>query len=506
MRIDVYSHGFTVNGLSVNTRMAIGKLCRFLGHFELQPNGEGRYEQKLTAVYAGGFGNREQFCFHNSVLDRFRSILRDMAPDVVPTVVHHDVYESVVVDMPLRDLRPPRENQPAAIAYAVSEGITKMITLGPGRGKTFVYNRAIHHIGRRSAMIIRAQYVDKWIGDIKAAHMATDDDIVVIRGSKALAALMLAAERGDITANYILISNSTYRNYLKLYEDSNGAIKNHGFPFTPQELMGALGVEVLGIDEVHQDFHFNHRAIIYNHVAKIICLSGTLNPDNAFKDEVVRLTFPVKDRFTEPPPPPYLRAKALQYKLYRPDLVMWKNRGRPDYSQNAYEKSILKNNKILNNYVNMILDITRNSFIPIYKPGRKLLVFCATKLMCTAVSKAMTKTFPQIVVRRYIGEDPFSHLGEGEIIVSTTKSCGTAQDIPGLAITIMSESINDTQSNQQHIKRLRDPEKGPDYFTPEFLYLLCVDIPQHMNYHRRKMDIFRTEVKSHSLEITDYVV
>lgn len=466
----------------------------------------GRYEQKLTAVYAGAFGNREQFCFHKATLGRFQSILRELAPEVKPEIVEHDVYESVEVEMPLKDLREPRWGQPGAIAYAIAEGQTKMICLGPGRGKTFVFNRAIHFIGRRTCMIIRAQYVDKWIDDIKEAHEATDDDILVIRGSKALSAMMLAAQRGEITAKYILISNSTYRNYLTLYEHSNGAISNHGFPFSPQELMGALGVEVLGIDEVHQDFHFNHRCIIYNHVAKIICLSGTLDPDNAFKDEVVRLTFPVKDRYVEPPPPPYIDAVALQYKLKNPMSLKWKNRGRPDYSQNAFEKSIIKNRKALENYVEMLVDIVRVEYIPIYKPGRKVLVFCATKLMCTIVSKAMSKAFPDKVVRRYIGEDPLLHTKEGEIIVSTTKSCGTAIDIPGLATSVMSEAVNDTQANLQHIKRLREPAKGPDYFTPKFLYLLCVDIPQHMNYHRRKMDIFRNEVKSHQLLITDYVI
>ena len=506
MRIDVYSHGYTVRGLSINTRAAAAKLCRFLGHFELTPNEAGRYEQKLTAVYAGAFGNREQFCFHRATLDKFLAIVRDCAPEVKPEIIEHDVYESVEVDIQLKDLREPRWGQPGAIEYGVADGPTKMICLGPGRGKTFVFNRITFHTQRRSCMIIRAQYVDKWIEDIKAAHEATDDDILVIRGSKALAQMMLAAEKGDITAKYILISNSTYRNYLSLYEHSNGAIKNHGFPFAPQELMGALGVEILGIDEVHQDFHFNHRCIIYNHVAKIVCLSGTLDPDNAFKDEVVRLTFPVKDRYVEPPPPPYIEAAALQYKLRNPNQLKWKNRGRPDYSQAAFENSLIKNKKALENYVNMLVDITRIEYLKVYKPGRKALVFCATKLMCTIVSKAMQKAFPDKVVKRYIGEDPLIHTREGEIIVSTTKSCGTAIDIPGLATSIMSEAVNDTQANLQHIKRLREPAPGPDYFTPKFLYMLCIDIPQHMNYHKRKMEIFRNEVKSHQLLITDYII
>lgn len=481
-------------------------MCRFMGHFELQPSDVGRYEQVLTAVYGGAFANRNYFCFHNGILNKFLATVSDTAPEVKPEIIYHPLYESEVVAMPLKDLRPPRDNQPDAIAYGLAEGETKMITLGPGRGKTFVFNRIIAEISRRVAMIIRAQYVKKWERDIQAAHHVEEGDIITISGSKELSVLMHKALTGQLTAKYILISNATYRKYLKLYEDSNGTVVNHGFPIPPHELMGALGVEVLGIDEVHQDFHFNHRCIIYNHVAKLICLSGTLDPDNAFKDEVVRITFPVHKRFTEPPPPPYIRAKALQYKLYRPDQVKWKNRGRPDYSQIALEQSILKNKRILNNYVNMLVDISKISFTPVYKPGRKLLVFCATKLMCTEVAKAMVKAFPTLKVKRFIGGDPYDNLLEGEVIVSTTKSCGTAVDIPGLAIALMSEAISDTQQNQQNIKRLRKPAEGPDYFTPEFLYLLCSDIKQHMVYHKKKMEIFRKEVMSHELYITDYVI
>jgi hypothetical protein len=316
--------------------------------------------------------------------------------------------------------------------------------------------------------------------------------------------MMLMAQTGQLDCKYILISNATYRNYLKLYETSNNGIKDHGFPYTPHELMGAMGVELLGIDEVHQDFHFNHRCIIYNHVPKILCLSGTLDPDNSFKNDVVRITFPLSTRFVEPPPPPYLRCKALQYSLAAPMMMKWKNRGRPEYSQAAFEKSIMHFPKVLKNYVSMVETISDVSFLPIWKPGRKLLVFAGTKKMCTIIADAFTKKYPAQRVRRYIGEDPYSHIAEADILVSTTKSCGTAVDIPGLAISIMTEAVNDTQANLQHIKRLREPAPGPDYFTPEFLYLLCADVPQHMNYHKHKLEIFRPEVISHELLITDF--
>lgn len=504
MLINVYSHGYTVERLTHATLTAVGKLCRFLGHFELQPNEMGRYEQKQTATYAGGFANREQFCFHNATLDRFLAIVRNIDPSIKPEIVKHDLWDSEDVKIELKDTRPPRWGQPGAIEHGLAEGIVKAICLGPGRGKTFVFNRITYATQKRVCMILRASYVDKWVKDTSDAHVVEEGDLITIRGGKALMELMALAKDGNLKCKYILISNSTYRNYLKLWEMSNGKVRDQGYVLSPHELMGALGVEILGIDEVHQDFHFNHRAIIYSHVPKVVCLSGTLDPDNSFKGEVTDMTFPNNARYVEPPPPPYLRAKALQYSLSNVNLVKWKHRGRSEYSQAALEKSIMHFPKVLNNYVNMVVDIAKISFMPLWKPGRKLLIFAGTKKMCTILADRFKKEYPQLRVRRYIGEDPYGHIEEGDIIVSTTKSCGTAVDIPGLAISIMTEAVNDTQANLQHIKRLREPPEGPDYFTPEFLYLLCVDIPQHMNYHKHKVEIFRKEVISHEVLLTDY--
>lgn len=506
MRIDVYSHGYTVRGLTNATRVGVGKLCRFLGHFELQPTETGRYEQKQTATYAGGFANREQFCFHKDTLERFLRIMADIVPGIKPEIVHHDLWDSVDVKIELKDLREPRWGQPGAIEHGLSEGNIKAICLGPGRGKTFVFNRISFAKQKRVAMILRSGYVDKWEKDIGSAHHCEEGDILKIKGGKDLMKLMLAALTGTITAKYILISNSTYRNYLKLWEMANGDLKDQGYPLSPFELMGALGVEILGIDEVHQDFHFNHRCIIHQNVPLIVTLSGTLDPDNSFKNDITKLTFPASTRYIEPPPPPYIRCKALQFSLQSPHLIKWKHRGRSEYSQAAFEKSIMHYGKVLTKYKEMILDIAAISFMPLWKPGRKLLVFAGTKKMCTILAEAFAKKYPDLKVRRYIGEDPYSHIGEADILVSTTKSCGTAIDIPGLAISLMTEAVNDTQANLQHIKRLREPDQGPDYFTPEFLYLLCSNIPQHMNYHKHKVEIFRSEVISHETLLTDYVI
>lgn len=500
MLLSIYSHGFAVSDFSPRSFPAINRLCRYMGHFELTPTGDGRYENIWTGVYGGAYADRTRFFFHNSVLDKLIELVKDINPDEVIVEEVNALFDSVEVEMPKRDHRPPRPGQDKAVEFITSgEGNTKVICVEPGGGKTWILNQAMCKINRRLGMVIKAQYLDKWKADIEEAHHVEPGDILIIRGSVDFAAAMREAVEGKLSAKYILISNSTYRAYLSLYEAING---DHSFsyPVKPHDLWGAFGVEVLAIDEGHQDFHFNHRLIVFSHVPLLVVLSGTPDPDNTFKDAVTKLTYPPEARFLLPPTPPYLRITAYSYSLKTPGRVKWNNRGRPDYSQVALEKAILAYKPLLANYTEMIIGIVKGRFKEVYRPGRSIVVFAGTKLMCEHLRKAFSKAFPDLKVLRLIGGDPYSNIVESDILVTTTKSFGTAKDKPGLALSVMTEAVGDSQANLQHIKRLRKPPDGPEYFTPEFIYLLCADIHQHFRYHDKKRQLFSGMALSHTIE------
>lgn len=499
MKIDVYSHGFSVSEIEPRNFAVINRMCRFMGHYEQQPNQQGRYDTVLTGVYGGGFADRSRFYFHINVLDKFISMVKDWTPDTTITETVHPLYETDHVDIFRKDMRPPRNGQERAIQFVIDPGSTKVICVEPGGGKTYILNQALVEISRRLGMVIKAQYLPKWEEDISKAHHVQEGDIAIIKGSVELIKLMNDALTGRLTAKYILISNSTYRPYLDLWETTNGG-EMFPYPLAPHELWGVLGCEVLAIDEGHQDFHFNHRCIVYSHVPKLVVLSGTIDPDNEFKHAVTRITFPPEVRFILPPIPPYLKITAYTYSFRDRNKIKWNNRGRPDYSQIALEKSLLGNKPLLAAYTQMIVNLVKDRHGKIWKHGRVGLVFAATKLMCTHLHKHVAKAYPDRRVLRFIGGDPYSNLSNADILISTTKSCGTAKDIPGLAYVIMTEAIGDTQANGQHVKRLRKPDDGPDYFTPEFLYFLCEDIQQHAVYHRKKKEVFSKIALSHLVE------
>lgn len=499
MKLDIYSHGYVISNFKNNANPAILRLIKSLAHYEAQPTSDGRYENVWTHTYGGAFADRSKFFFHISTLDLLKRLVADICRDVNIIEEIHPVYDSVSVNMIKKDFRPPRPGQDKAVEF-IQDGKTntKVICVEAGGGKTWILNQATCGIQRRMGMVIKPMYMDKWETDISEAHEVQPGDILRIEGTVDFVVAMRNALEGRITAKYILISNNTYRKYLSLYEASNGG--EFGYPIPPHELWGVFGCELMAVDEGHQDFHFNHRLILFSHIALIVILSATPDPDNEFKGAVVKLTYPPECRFTLPRTPPYIRVTALTYSLVNRNSLKWNNRGRPDYSQVAFEKSILKNKKALDNYTKLVIETVQARFDSLYRPGRSLAVFAGTKLMVGHLTKALAKVYPKLRVKRLTGDDPYINMLDSDILVTTTKSFGTAKDKPGLALSVMTEAVGDSQANEQHIARLRKPPEGPEYFDPQFVYFLCSDIPQHFRYHDKKKTLFAKRAMSHVIE------
>lgn len=518
MRIDVYGSGFTVTEFSPQGYEAAVRLCRYVGQYEWKKHPDGSSEKKLTGVYAGRTKDAKEFTFHKVYLKKFQRMLSDYAPSEEVRYVRHKLPQAFKISVTLLDKRPPRPAQADAVDFIFappkiidedSENTRYCaVILGPGRGKTFVAIRALVRAGVRVVLILRAQYVDKWIGDLQKALDLVPGDLDVVRGGDALRKLMALGLAGTLTSKVSLISNSTYRNYIADYELYGQMIKSMGYCFTPQEFFGGIGAGMLGIDEIHQDWHFNLRLMAYSHVSTIFGLSGTLRPDDPFKREITDTVFPLELCVSEPPPPPYLKVTALEYKFAEPGKIRYKNKGRTDYSHDALEKYILKEKTTLRNYLNMIRDIVKLAFMDGYRPGKRFLVFASRIEMCTWITTVLAKDYPDLKVLRYCGPDPYSNVEEFDILVSTKGSCGTAIDMPGLEKILMTTAIGDSQANLQIIKRVRDPEmiEGGEDYDPEFAYLMSLDIPQHGFYHDKKRDIFRGECVSHTHLVTDYVI
>lgn len=455
---------------------------------------DGAMRRKMLRTFAAANMSRTEFRFHINSYKDFISFLNDYGYNSsCLEITNHEAPSGLKIKFVLKDKRDARDYQEKTVNYLVAPGKTKLVTLQTGKGKTFCGLRAMFLLSVRVVIVIKGMYVDKWKEDVKEAFNIKNEDLMIVRGSKHLHALIDLALAGELKAKVIIITNTTMYNYLYEYERFDGVCT---YGVSPIDFYKTLNAGVRLIDEVHQDFHLNFRMDLYTHIEKTLNLSATMEPDDPFLKKMYELMFLTPERFEGIPFDKYISVKALYYSLNDPKSVKWKNWIRKSYSHVMLEQSIMRNAKILNNYLQLIDSVVKESFIKVMQPGQKMLIFAATVELCTVICNHLQKILPHLVINRYTSEDPYDFLLKSDISVSTLKSAGTAVDIPGLRITLMTDSINSGQANYQVLGRTRPLKDWAD-ITPEFIYLVCFDIPKQLEYHEKKKVIFANKVLSH---------
>lgn len=503
LRLDVYSHNIKISNISKQAKYIVIDFCLTLGERELIKKQRFDtvkkrwvivYEKILKRIYAAATNDRSEFRIH---IHSYNDFIKHLAwngihLDNIEMVVH-PLEEPTKIELDFIDKRIPREeDQVPAIDYLTSEGKSKVLTLQTGRGKTACANHAINNIKEKVVIILKGMYVQRWLDDLNDCFKFKPGELMVVRGSKDMMRLIELAQENLLDAKIVIITNTTFRMFIDEYEIHKD--KNM-YGCNPEDFFQLIGAGVRLIDEVHQDFHLNFKIDLYTNIKKCINLSATLLSDNQFLNKMYELMFPL---LTRPPDfgyNKYIVVKAMLYHLDDPMKVRYKQRGRTSYSHVVFEESIMKQEKIFKRYKNMIMDIIQNNFVEDWKPGQKLLIFCATVEMCTKLTAYLKLMFSEFDVVRYIAEDDYSVIEKSNIIVSTLKSAGTAVDIPGLKKTLMTVAVGSRQANEQAVGRLRQLKQWPDE-QPEFLYLVCVDVPSHLEYHRHKKEVLSDKILS----------
>lgn len=508
VRVDVYSHHFRLSHFERGVKDALFEYCRRVAKYGMVRQGNGRFVRGMVKVFVGVTRDREEFSFH---INEFDEVVAHLGRYGIASrqlwLVPHPLYEPASADMNYIDHRTPRQTQGEMIDYIQAPGRTKIITLAPGGGKTFVTSAALAKIRQRSFFCIKPRYIEKWIGDLKESFQLDKHELMVVRGSRNFKQLLELGAAGELEANFILCSNSTYFQYLKNYEVYKNKLLELGYPCLPWNMLETLGVGIRVIDEVHQDFHLNFRQDLYSHVPKTLSLTGTLESDDQFINGRNEVMFPYPERFHNNFNMVHVKAEALVYQMPRVDErgIKYMNHALKSYNHVRFEQSIMKKKKLLNSYFEMVFDILKRRFIERREPEQKIVIYFSTIDMCTLATEFIKERAPQANVIRYVGEDEYKKMLKGEIIVTTLKSLGTAIDVPDLRMILLTDAISSRQANLQCMGRLRPLKRWPDT-APEFLYLVNTDIQKHRDYHLKKIDVFRGQVVSHHETMTSYVL
>lgn len=355
----------------------------------------------------------------------------------------------------------------------------------------------------RTALIIKSMYMDQWIKDAIKSFGLKKGDIVTVNGAKAMKDLIsLAQDDPDFDPKFIVISNTTYRMFLRSYLDMPGT--DLGYKCKPWEFFETLKVGLRVIDEVHMDFHLNFIIDTMTHCPKTISLSATLVSDDRFMNDMYALVFPPECHAPAPDTDRYIDVITMLYRFEDSTKIRFTN-AMKQYSQVKFEQSIMKHRRILKNYVDMIVELSYHQWFVEREPGQKLAIFCGMKEMVEHVVAAMVIKYPDLKIRRFVDVDPDSHLEDCDAVVTTLQSCGTAKDIKGLKVVINTIALSSMQANQQLVGRLRRLQGWPEV-TPKFIYLGDRGNPKHTAYMADKKDKLHGKIRNMNTMTTHFII
>jgi hypothetical protein len=488
-----------VSELNEREKKAVEQFCKTLIQYEMVIE-DGRKEMMAARVFASSTAARTYYRFHiNMKVEFFQTMNYCQVNMESMVVVKHDnsIESRFQTDFIVKELHNPRGPQPAIIKHILGEGSNKVVTLQTGQGKTLISKHCINDLGLRTACLMKGGYLDRWSPDLEESFKLRRGELLVIRGSEALKALMEMAIEKEPIGKVNLISTNTFVNYLKEFEKDGLA---SGFPITPIEFFDKLGIGFGILDEAHQYPHQIMKLFSYMHIHKFLSLSATMDTKDKFVNKMYEIMYPRPDRFNADFYDAFIEVNAIMYQLSNPKAIRCTG-FQGAYSHTTFESSLMlgKNKKVLEKYLDMIAYYIETDFVNLMEKGQKAIVFCGTINMCTLLTKHLQKKFPKISVARYVSKDKMSVMDRADLIVSTVLSAGTAIDIPNLRYNLMTTAIDSQQSNEQTLGRTRRLKGWPD-IVPKFRYFVCTSIEKHIKYHLSKIEYFKGKVKSHGQE------
>lgn len=444
----------------------------------------------------------DSYVLHIRVTDPKRVCTLPKKQDRIPEEYQYNDLKLQVTSIEL-------DGEDEAVCIAVDHPdklfITKDFTV---THNTFTALYALAKLNLRIAVVVKKGYIHRWFSDLlgEDSLMRLDpSELLVVRGLSHLSEIITQAVAGEFDQNIkvIMVSTNVMDAYYNHYDENDGDMTAFG-GMAPEALWAVLGVGGRILDEVHQLLHMNFRMDLYTHVTKAVYLSATLIASTPLIELIYKTMFPPHTRAKTGDYDRYINMTCLYYGL-QDERIKWTRFGSPDYSQAAFEESIMKNKRVCNGYVGWLAELINRYYISL--PDRdelqKGMIFCGTIEFCTILSEYMNKEFPNLDTRRFIGYDPYTNVTDGQFIITTHGSLGTAHDIPNLRICIKAIGMGKQDANLQNAGRLRKLKNYPD-ITPEYYYLTCRDIPQHMKYHKTMEELFVPRVlKFRALE-TDF--
>lgn len=504
-QILTFSHFFRVDVFTATGRSVIMAFCREFARFELTSQGYNKPKmQELKMTYAWRSDDFKEFRFHIGQLPLLKEFLdRRGFSDNAWRIGKAETYEALPVKYKLRDGLVLKDFQDEAKTFSLAEetkyhnvrGInypdgnqTRLIGLRTGAGKTITALAIAADIGKRFVVAVLPKYMDKWCSDISETLGVKPKEIMQISGRNQLIAVGHMSAKGELDhIKAFVVSIPTLRNYVTEYA-VNGSRDN----WTPPEvLFRGLKCGYGIIDEAHEHFDSVYYSLLMFDVKLLIALSATVMSEDAIVRKMHNIVFPYTKRYNKIVAAGFANLIEVIYYIrnFDPRRIRYNQNGM--YSHALFELSILRDKKLLDSYMSFIAECLEHDYLHDYRKGDKALIYVARIEFGTVLTRFLKQRYPSLDVRRVMENDPYENAIEPDIRVGSQQRLGTALDIPGLICVLDSQAMSSQVTNIQKFGRLRFiPDR-----TLNFRYLVCANIPKHVNYSKKRQETLADRYK-----------
>lgn len=400
------------------------------------------------------------------------------------------VYQNGVIDFALKDNR----------KHTVLEVQT-------GRGKTAMAMKIAVVLSSLTMVVTKAGYTPKWVEDLteeKNSLNLKKKELIWLKTFDDMVGLIHHAQDNNglesLKCKVILTSSHLLDGYIE-----KALTGRYDVPH-PINLMELLGVGLMVLDESHLLFRMNYHARLMFQQPYLVDLSATLKPNSNDRFAIARYgeAFPKRNRYTKIGYNKYIDAISLYYRLQSDKIIGQVNR-MPMYSHVQFEEKLMRQKRTKIRYFEMIEKIMIDFWKKDYQKGQRALIFFSLKKMCTEFREWLKPRHPELNVVRYIQGDNYKNFLAGDVGISTYGKAGTAVDVKGLLLSIVTVPMSKDQANLQILGRTRVDRVWNK--TPKVVFLHAKGISKHRRYDVERGKLFKGKVKNHiTIEHTPFEV
>lgn len=375
---------------------------------------------------------------------------------------------------------PRDEQQKEALQFMTASGAYhnmstatgQLVSLGTGKGKTYcsIVASVIH--GYRTMVITSSiEWLKQW-NDCILDYCSNINQKEVYTISGAHTIYRLFNDNKIHQYKYFLVSDSTLRSYAE----------NYGWDKVA-ELFKFLRIGLKIYDECHLHFDAMSKIDYYSNTYLTYYLSATPMRSNSDEDRVFQLYFKniPKLNIFNPDEDPHTDYISIRFNS-KPTIDERESCGSYKYGldRNKYINYLTKN-KNFYKLMKYIMKIIGN---------QKTLIFIGTQEGIDRVHEWIVENYPQLsdeigIYTSVIPKDVKAEMLNKQIILSTTKSAGTAKDIKGLKNTVvLAEPFKSEVLAKQTLGRTRDKDT-------RYIDIIDIGFDQLKRYYSHKLKVYK---------------